>query len=310
TAAVGGVTLTHFEAWVGAISFALQVYFDFSGYTDMAIGAARMFGVKLPINFNSPFKSITISQFWRTWHMTLTRFMREYVYFPLSGWLQNLTLEEETGPRTPGDINLVTTTTTVIVMLLIGIWHGAGWSFLIWGAINGIYLIGYQQWREFRRRLGHDLRKTTWWSQLLGWFLTFVMWCSALVWARSDSVFTALKMWQGMYFGGWTWPDLAAEQLWSDVLLPHVGLKLSGVLFWIPVLLAIAVLTPNSQQWLEKYQSALDHYVLKTPKNLYQKFWLRWRWQINPYWAVIVAVVSTMAIIAVGNEKEFIYFQF
>ncbi|MEL4896909.1 MBOAT family O-acyltransferase [Crocosphaera sp. Alani8] len=309
--AVFNQPLTCAEAWVGAIAFALQLYFDFSGYTDMAIGAARTFGIRLPINFNSPYKSVKISQLWRNWHMTLTRFMREYVFFPLSRYLQNLALSSKTVSMNAGNTNLVTTTSTLIVMLLIGIWHGAGWNYLIWGAINGVYLIGYQQWRELRRRLGHNLNHRTWWSDLLGWCVTFFLWCVALVWAKADSMQEATNVWGGMFAGGgFVLPNFAQGQMWSDVLFPTTQLKLIRVLFWLGLLLAIAVLTPNTQQWLEKYQPALDHYPIPTPKNWYQRFWLKQRWQITPYWAVISAILTLIAILSVGRQQEFIYFQF
>ena len=121
-AADSGIELTLFEAWTGALAYTLQLYFDFSGYSDMAIGLARMFGIRLPLNFNSPYKATNIVDFWRRWHMTLSRFMRDYIYIPLGGNRQGII-----GGR---NANLMTT------MLLGGLWHGAGWNFLFWGGLH------------------------------------------------------------------------------------------------------------------------------------------------------------------------------
>ena len=112
-------------AWVGALAYTLQLYFDFSGYSDMAIGLARLFGVELPLNFDSPYKATSIIEFWRRWHMTLSRFLRDYLYIPLGG------NRHGAGRRY---VNLLAT------MLLGGLWHGAGWTFVLWGALHGVYL--------------------------------------------------------------------------------------------------------------------------------------------------------------------------
>lgn len=132
TAALGGdVTLV--EAWVGTLAFSFQIYFDFSGYTDMAIGLGRMFGIRLPQNFASPYKAASIIDFWRRWHMTLSRFLRDYLYVPLGG-------SRRGAPRRYVNI--------LIVMLLGGLWHGAAWAFVIWGAAHGVFLVINHLWRR------------------------------------------------------------------------------------------------------------------------------------------------------------------
>jgi D-alanyl-lipoteichoic acid acyltransferase DltB (MBOAT superfamily) len=128
-AAEQGVMLTFFEAWAGALAYTFQLYFDFSGYSDMAIGIARMFGVRLPLNFNSPYKSVNIIEFWRRWHITLSRFLRDYLYIPLGGNRKG---------KFRRYINLM------ITMLLGGLWHGASWNFVIWGAYHGGILSIYR----------------------------------------------------------------------------------------------------------------------------------------------------------------------
>ena len=124
------------DAWTGVLAYTLQIYFDFSGYSDMAIGLARMFGVVFPLNFNSPYKATSIIDFWRRWHMTLSRFLRDYLYFPLGG-------NRSGGGQT---VNIM------ITMLLGGLWHGAGLTFVIWGGLHGLYLLINHQWRQRRRQ--------------------------------------------------------------------------------------------------------------------------------------------------------------
>ena len=125
-AAQAGLTIDFWQAWAGALAYTFQIYFDFSGYSDMAIGIARMFGIKLPLNFHSPYKATSVIEFWRRWHMTLSRFLRDYLYIPLGG-----------NRKGPGrrHANLMVT------MLLGGLWHGAGWTFMYWGGLHGLYLI-------------------------------------------------------------------------------------------------------------------------------------------------------------------------
>lgn len=128
-----GVLLTTYEAWSGALAYTMQIYFDFSGYTDMALGVALMFNIKLPINFDSPYKATSIIEFWRCWHMTLSRFLKDYLYIPLGG---------NRNGKIRRYLNLLVT------MLLGGLWHGAGWSYVVWGFLHGLYLTVNHLWRE------------------------------------------------------------------------------------------------------------------------------------------------------------------
>jgi len=137
-AADHGVTLTFFEAWYATLSYALQIYFDFSGYSDMAIGLARMLNVRFPLNFDSPYQATDIAAFWRRWHITLGGFLRDYLYIPLGG--------NRAGPVRQ-TANLMTT------MLLAGLWHGAAWNFVIWGGLHGLFLVVHTQYRRLFRPL-------------------------------------------------------------------------------------------------------------------------------------------------------------
>ena len=125
-AAAQGAPLSFVEAWYAAASYALQIYFDFSGYSDMAIGLARMLNVRFPLNFASPYKAANIAEFWRRWHITLSRFLRDNVYIPLGGNRRG---------EARRNVNLMAT------MLLGGLWHGAAWNFVLWGGLHGLYLV-------------------------------------------------------------------------------------------------------------------------------------------------------------------------
>ena len=167
-------TLNLIEAWATSLSYTFQLYFDFSGYTDMAIGVSLMFNIKLPINFNSPYKALSIQDFWRRWHITLSRFLRDYLYIPLGG-------------NRKGEIrtyaNLITT------FLLGGLWHGAGWTFIIWGAMHGIALAIHRAWSN----LGFKLNK------ILAWFITFNFVNIAWIFFRAKDFESAMKVLGGMF---------------------------------------------------------------------------------------------------------------
>ena len=166
--------LNFFEAWVTSLSYTFQLYFDFSGYCDMAIGAALLFNIKLLINFNSPYKALNIQDFWRRWHITLSRFLRDYVYIPLGG-------NRRGKARTY--VNLAAT------FVIGGIWHGAGWTFVFWGFLHGAALIVQRIWSELGFRL----------NKFLAWFITFNFVNIAWVFFRAKEWDDALKVLKGMF---------------------------------------------------------------------------------------------------------------
>jgi alginate O-acetyltransferase complex protein AlgI len=178
-----GTLPTIYEAWSGALAYTLQIYFDFSGYTDMALGVALMFNIRLPINFNSPYKSTSIIEFWRRWHITLSTFLRDYLYIPLGG-NRHGTL------RRYG--NLMTT------MLLGGLWHGAGWTFVIWGVLHGAYLTFNHLWCELVAE--KFLRWVpTWLGALAGGLLTFIAIVAAWVVFRANDMAQAMTLLNAMF---------------------------------------------------------------------------------------------------------------
>ena len=166
-------TLNFLEAWATSLSYTFQLYFDFSGYTDMAIGVSLMFNIKLPINFNSPYKALNIQDFWRRWHMTLSRFLRDYIYIPLGG----------------NKISSFRTYSNLLATFVIGgFWHGAGWTFLFWGFLHGIALVIHRLWSNL------GFKMWTW----LAWFITFNFVNIAWVFFRAKEWDDAVKVLGGM----------------------------------------------------------------------------------------------------------------
>jgi alginate O-acetyltransferase complex protein AlgI len=179
TGAHNGVAPMLYTAWIGVLAYTLQIYFDFSGYSDMAVGLSMCLGVQLPLNFNSPYKSTSIIEFWRRWHISLSTFLRDYLYVPLGG--------NRKGPARRY-LNLF------ITMLLGGLWHGAAWPFVIWGALHGAFLAVNHLWNAKVRRDAKPGRI----SKVFGWLLTFV--CVMIAWVvfRADSMHTAVAIYKSM----------------------------------------------------------------------------------------------------------------
>jgi len=272
--AAGGIAPSFADAWVGALAYTLQLYFDFSGYCDMAIGVARMFGIRLPLNFHSPYKAVNIIDFWRRWHMTLSRFLRDYLYFPLGGNRKGTTRRY---------INLI------ITMVLGGLWHGAGWTFILWGALHGIFLMINHAWHAVRKALHHDLSQPSQVGIIASRLITFLVVVVAWVFFRAEDLPTALLMLQGM-----------------------LGFHASGMtmtidsLAYTALLLTIIWLFPNTQEWLSRYQPAF-HY----PDN--QKISLpRWipTWRASRRMAILMACSAFISILYLTRDSEFLYFNF
>ncbi len=167
-------SLNMLAAWATSLSYTFQLYFDFSGYTDMAIGAALLFNIKLPINFNSPYKAKDIQDFWRRWHITLSRFLRDYIYIPLGG---NRIVEYKV------------LTNLMITFIIGGLWHGAGWTFIFWGFLHGTALVAHRIWKK----LGFTM------NSILAWVITFNFINISWVFFRAKEWDDALKVISGMF---------------------------------------------------------------------------------------------------------------
>ncbi|CDH46094.1 MBOAT family O-acyltransferase [Candidatus Contendibacter odensensis] len=224
-AAETGVMPNFTEAWIGALAYTFQLYFDFSGYSDMAIGLSWMFNIRIPFNFNSPYRATNITDFWRRWHMTLSAFLRDYLYIPLGG-------------NRKGSIRRYAN--LLITMLLGGLWHGANWTFVFWGGLHGFYLIVNHAFDALISMYG-----SRWMAnplfKFLGWALTFLAVIVAWVFFRATSFSTALRILEAIAMPGLALPlDAIHPLLWNQGLHPQTGLLLCAGLG------AVAVLAPNS----------------------------------------------------------------
>jgi alginate O-acetyltransferase complex protein AlgI len=277
TASANGQALTLVEAWLGALAYTFQLYFDFSGYSDMAIGLSCMFGVKLPLNFNSPYKSVNIIEFWRRWHITLSRFLRDYLYISLGGNRHG---------RFRRYINLMAT------MLLGGLWHGAGWTFVIWGGLHGLYLVINHGWRQLRQSLGHAPDNNSPAAKLAAMTLTFGAVTVAWVFFRAANLTAAFDLLATM--AGW-----GVQSGHTSVFDKTPG-GLEGAVTWVACLWAIVWLAPNSQQIMAEFNPTLE---TVQPSGLV-------RWRPNGYWLVLTVLALLYALSRMGQVSEFLYFQF
>jgi D-alanyl-lipoteichoic acid acyltransferase DltB (MBOAT superfamily) len=276
-AAEGGRAPTMAEAWAGTLAYAMQIYFDFSGYSDMAIGSARLFGIRLPLNFHSPYKAASVIDFWRRWHITLSRFLRDYLYIPLGGNRKGL-------PRRYANL--------MVTMLLGGLWHGAGWTFVVWGGLHGLYLCVNNAWLWLRKERGlAPLPRPA----AVG--ITFLAVLGAWTFFRAGSFEAAGRMLHAMAgldgFGGW--PNKAVR-----VVASAEPLKV------IPVLVACWLL-PNTQEIFRRYRPAL---IVERAAD-FPRFPNRW-WQWRPTVPFALATAALLVVVGLNFDKvsEFIYFQF
>lgn len=270
-----GIPSTFWEAWGGALAFSVQIYFDFSAYSDMAIGIARMFDISLPLNFNSPYKSCNIIDFWRRWHMTLSRFLRDYLYITLGGDRQGKARQY---------VNLLVT------MLLAGLWHGAGWTFVAWGALHGFYLIVNHAWRSVRSAFGHDLSHSTRLGRARARMATLLAVVVAWTLFRAESFSGALNVLTGM-----TGMNGAGA----------ISVSLVGYLI-APVLLLICLVAPNSQELVDRAGEASIERLDKAGRDYATIFC----WKPNFQWGVAVGLMLYFAIVTLTKNSEFVYFQF
>jgi alginate O-acetyltransferase complex protein AlgI len=287
------------SAWTGALAYALQLYFDFSGYSDMAIGLSLMFGVKLPINFNSPYKALNIIEFWRCWHMTLSQFLRDYLYIALGG--------NRRGPLWR-HINLMVT------MVLGGLWHGASWTFVAWGALHGLFLVINHGWIACKGRLVWLNNFPAWSRRLFAAGLTFVCVLVAWVLFRAERFEVAQTMFagmlglngvslpQGLDFAplrdlGWIFLGFFADNEKLQALGVGSGLQV------IAVALFIVWVCPNTQQFLG-YQEATQ----PTGSTEQTKARLAWRPKVGT--AVWLGLLFGACLVSFSKASPFLYFQF
>ena len=281
-AAAAGETLSFFVAWGGALAYTMQLYFDFSGYSDMAIGAARLFGIRLPLNFHSPYKATSIIEFWRRWHMTLSRFLRDYLYIPLGGSRHG---------KARRYFNLMAT------MLLGGLWHGAGWTFVAWGGLHGLYLVVNHAWHWFRQIFGYAGTESSRTGKLVAWLITFMAVVAGWVFFRATDFHSAIAILEGMAgMNGVALPNAVVARLGDAGMWLQsagVGVYLGGgsdfffTWLWTMALLAVVLMMPNTQQIMSFFEPALrvyqsdDKYEIRFGERLVSRI----TWQPTEGWA-------------------------
>ena len=261
--------LNALEAWASSLSYTFQLYFDFSGYCDMAVGLALMFGIWLPINFNSPYKSRNIAEFWQRWHITLGRFLKNCLYIPLGGSRGKTAKNGDNAqPQSRTKTRLLTLRNLFIVFFLSGVWHGAGWGFVIWGLLHAFGVMTHRVFGWFveglKRTCGGKeeaqnlqkpnlvltfLQSRAW--QVLAWFLTFNFVNVAWVFFRASSVQEALSVLKAMFGFGLALPEATH---FVPKLLAHIGAR-NDLVFALIVALLLCVLAPNSNELVKNFSS-------------------------------------------------------
>lgn len=299
-----GQDVDFFTAWGGALAYTFQLYFDFSGYSDMAIGLARMFGIVLPLNFYSPYKATSISEFWRRWHITLSTFLREYIYIALGG--------NRVG-KYKRYLNLF------ITMLLGGLWHGAGWNFIIWGALHGSYLIFNHGWRSFKEMVP-ILRIMD--VAFIHWLITFMAVVIGWVFFRATTLDGAISMLTSMAgLNGIELPNAIMSRLGSLATpLQSIGItagNTGGTVFimtwaWIAILMIISICLPNVQDIFSQTKSSSEERSFITNNTFWPMVNLSKHmiWQDTRRWALITGLTLALGILTLNQVSEFLYFQF
>jgi D-alanyl-lipoteichoic acid acyltransferase DltB (MBOAT superfamily) len=277
-----GQGLQTVEAWAGAIAYALQLYFDFSGYSDMAVGIALMFGFRLPFNFLIPYAAPSMIEYWKRWHITMTRFFTMYTYMPVALSATRYAMARDMG-RT-GTFLLATAIPTFFTFLLSGLWHGAGWTFIFFGIVNGVGLVINHAWKAAKLPMPH---------RMIGWALTMTTILVTLVYFRSTSLAQAHYILGQMF-----WPrHLLQIPGWAIVYFPHAALQIgnydlfgdaknaSQMLGWILALFPLALLLPP---------------LSATPDKL------------KPSWSMAFSLASMAWLILgfIDQPRSFLYFAF
>jgi alginate O-acetyltransferase complex protein AlgI len=282
-------TLSAASSWTGLVMYTMQLYFDFSGYSDMALGLARIFSIRFPLNFDSPYKATSVTEYWQRWHMTLTRYVTLYLYNPILLGVQRRRLAagkkiSRKALATVGGFSAMVAYPTIITMLLTGLWHGAGPQFIIFGLLHGIYLTANQAWRHFRqRKKGVPPEPPKGFVRMAFRIGVYLQVAFALIFFRADSLHGALAFLH----------DLAGRNG-----LGHMGSVLDGAVGF--ALFPVVWFLPNTQEILgEEPVGAHTRSVI----------WPMLRWKPNLVWTIIVAVLF-FATLTLMDNSSFLYFQF
>jgi D-alanyl-lipoteichoic acid acyltransferase DltB (MBOAT superfamily) len=279
-AAAAGAALHSRDAWAGALAYTFQLYFDFSGYSDMAIALARMFGIELPQNFNSPYKAQNLVDFWRRWHMTLSRFLRDYLYIPLGG-------------NRRGEMRRLVN--LMVTMALGGLWHGAAWTFVLWGIFHGLGLALQHAWQSFSARVfpsrpaGCPAGLSLWGGRVLTLLFVVVGWTLFRA-ANLPAAWHVLTAMSGLGTGPVAGsPFLVKSKFW----------------IWLAALLALVWVMPNTMEIMGR-QSPLAAGGAHEPMAARGG----WQWKMTPRWACLAGLLLAFSILGLSHAGEFLYYNF
>ena len=268
-------------SWLGSLAYTFQLYFDFSGYSDMAVGLGLLFGIMLPFNFNSPFKATSIIDFWQRWHITLTKYVGQYLYTPITFKFMKMGHERSAAAKTI--LSLVVP--TVLIFLIMGLWHGANWTFVAFGGMHGIYIVVNHIWRKFFPVPGKNKKvpyKRI--KNIVGWTLTFLAVNFANVMFRSDDVLMAEKIYQSMFgLNGFT---IQNPNEW------FLGLQLVFLVLICSIL--ITFLLPNTLTITNNPKT----YIPNDAKYIY------------PFVIALFGVICVLSIVNTSHQTTFLYFKF
>lgn len=282
-------------SWASLLAYALQIYFDFSGYSDMAIGVARMFGVRFPANFNSPYKAASIIEFWQRWHMTLTRYLTLYLYNPVAMWItrrrvaKGLSVSRRATRELPAFFSLIVGP-LVFTMFLAGVWHGAGFNYMIFGLLHGMYLSVNHAWRVFGPKAPQAPSPAVarWLVRAGQTSLTLLCVFIALIFFRAPTTTAAFQILAGMVGLHGIDHSLATVGL-------HDSLTIAGLFLFVWLL-------PNSLQLTNAFAPVLSH--IEEP-------FLRWlAWRPNLAWGLACGLLFAVSLAEISRPTRFIYFQF
>jgi alginate O-acetyltransferase complex protein AlgI len=311
------------EAWIGALAYPLQLYFDFSAYSEMAIGVALLFNIYLPLNFNSPFKATNVIEYWQRWHMSLTRYIYEYLYTPITIKFMRWGL----GRSKVTEYLCTVLLPTLITFLIIGIWHGANWTFIVFGLLHGTYMLINYAWHSFKKTRAWKLDKK--WHNRIACLITFISVVIAAVFFRAESVSAALTMTKGMLgLNGLSLPQTLENtfhQFWGsshafglvfEGFIPNSAFQMNPLTAILGLLVGLSIVwcLPNMQQIMSNFKIALEdtsHQRLdrRLATNGQKP---RWGWQLTASRAVGVGCLFfvLLVVLASANPSTFLYYQF
>lgn len=321
--AAAGEPVSLFHAWIAALGFTLQLYFDFSGYTDMALGLARFFGIRLPMNFDSPLRATSIIDFWQRWHNTLTRFLTAYLFNPIAMARARKRAARGRSVITarstpPGAFISLVAYPTIMTMFLAGMWHGAGWTFVLFGLMHGSYIVINRAWRAIRPSIWPDTAGYTRKFRPAAWAITFIAVVASMVIFRAQTVASAWTILMGMAgLNGASLPLAVQDRLHAArPMLDALGIVAdmsSGVVFtasvlWITALLGIVLSMPNTLQMLARFEPALGVKPRAEDGGMLGRFAPLWK--PSRGWALAMSVIAAAGVLSLSKPTAFLYWQF